>query len=115
MGERRFASFKSFMEEAVLPLHREHPDWVQLDGTTDANPGTYAWFDHERVSWRVALDTRFAPLEVAYAAISEAPPLRPFRVADPTAGHRRRRLLLHRGIRGRLSSDHEHLYVYDGD
>lgn len=29
---RSFRSFEAMIEEAVLPLRREHPDWVQLDG-----------------------------------------------------------------------------------
>jgi len=68
-----YESFKDLMETAILPQHAANPGHFRLDGRSGGSNGAEAFrFRHSGKVWKVAFDTWYAPLELAYAEVDNA-------------------------------------------
>jgi hypothetical protein len=62
-----YESFADFVRAVVLPLQKQNPDWIRLDGQRSGGSQNAAgYFHHNGRRWKVDEDTRFGPLLLAY-------------------------------------------------
>ena len=108
----RFPDFIALMEEFVLPLKASLPPGaIRLDGLVGVETPHWvmAEFEYEGSTWKVAGDTRFEPLEIAYRDAKQSPPGSPFQV-----GHTKtqRKLELRDDLRAIQGGRATYLYAY---
>ena len=60
------------MEEIVLPLAKNNPQWIRLDGqNSGGNRQVYAFFSYNGKIWKIHSDTHFEELIKAYKDIQK--------------------------------------------
>jgi hypothetical protein len=103
-------SFISFMEDCVLPRHRDHSNDIRLDGEqTGGKRKAFGYFSYNGRDWKVDEDTHYRPLELAYNAFKTGQD--PF-VDNTTTTGKARCLVLVPEIRELQRSRAKHLYIY---
>ena len=104
-------SFMAFMEDCVLPRHREHSNDIRLDGeVTGGKRKAFGYFSHGGRDWKVDEDTHYGPLELAYNALKTGQE-DPFVYSATTTG-KGRCLVLTPEVRELQRSRAKHLYIY---
>jgi hypothetical protein len=104
------SDFISFMQSRVLPLYKEHPNYIRLDGeTVGGKRKAFGYFRHKGRDWKVDEDTRFEPLVLAYEAAKLGAD--PF-VESETRTGKATCLSLSGNIKARQKSRAKHMYIY---
>ncbi len=108
-----YRDLSSFMEEFVLPLKERIAAPIRLDGLVGTPTGQWGMvaFHHGGRIWSADGDTRFEPLEIAYAAIQAAPTADPFEVKVTNKG-KRLKLVLRPDLQATRGTRAAHLYMY---
>jgi hypothetical protein len=103
--------FKRLMEAEILPRRVSNPEDTRLDGgRKDGYPKVAGRFRYNNKAWRVADDTHYEPLIIAYEAMKKNPACEPF-VEEVTA--KGCSLVLTDELQKlRVSSRFKHLYIY---
>ncbi len=67
---KTFSDFSQVMQQQVIPLRKEKPDWIRLDGLIGVgNRAVFAFFKYKGKKWRIHSDTHFRMLFKAYEYI----------------------------------------------
>ena len=67
-----YNDFKEFYNEAVLPLKKANHAWIRLDGKLKGNTRIFfGSFMYQDRKWKVAGDTQFEKLALAFAEIEK--------------------------------------------
>lgn len=105
------SDFKLLMEAEILPRRTSNPEDIRLDGgRKDGYPKVAGRFRYNNKVWRVADDTHYEPLIIAYEAMKKDASCEPF-VEELTA--KGASLVLTDGLRKLTSSNRfKHLYIY---
>jgi len=65
-----FSDFDQVMNQKVIPLRKEKPNWIRLDGQIGVgNRKVFAFFKYKGKKWRIHSDTHFRMLYKAYKFI----------------------------------------------
>lgn len=100
-----YSTFNDLMQSSILPLHKAHPDWEQLDGQeSGGNRSIFATFRYNYHPWKIHADTRIDKLLEAWQ-IAEAGE-KPFQIAKTEQGT----LCLH--LAGQVENEANGLYIY---
>ena len=68
-----FQDFKEFYTKVVLPLKKEHSDYIRLDGKiagSTRNVSGYFWY--QNIKWKVDADTYIDRLKLAFEAAEKS-------------------------------------------
>lgn len=82
-----YKNFETVIEDLVLPLQKQHPDWLRLDGTSSkGNRNVFAKFLYLNRTWRINSDTHVSELMKAYHSIKSG--MEPFEIKKTSRGGR---------------------------
>ena len=100
-------NFETVIEELVIPLQKQHPDWLRLDGLlSTGNMTIFAKFIYKDRRWRINSDTHFSELLKAYRAIKNGE--EPFEISKTL---RSGRPCLQ--LKKNLASKPKHFFIYE--
>ena len=109
----RYPDFIRLMEDFVMPLKASLPPGaIRLDGLVGVETPHWviAEFDYDGATWKVAGDTRFEPLEIAYRDAKQSSAAKPFNIGQTKT---RRKLELRADLRAVQGGKAAYLYAYD--
>ena len=73
------SDFKRPMEAEILPSRMSNPEDIRLDGgRKDGYPRIAGRFRYNNKTWRIADDSHYEPLIIAYEAMKKDPSCEPF-------------------------------------
>lgn len=53
-----YSSYEELIEKLLLPLIRNHPNWIRLDGqVSTGNRNIFALFEYDKKVWKIHSDT----------------------------------------------------------
>jgi hypothetical protein len=100
-----YTSFSDLIQNAVLEIRRQHPDWIRLDGNVSGgNRNTFATFRYKYKTWKIHSDTTLDALLIAWELESAGKV--PFEIAVTAKGNSCLRLP------ETLEGEADGLYVY---
>jgi hypothetical protein len=100
------------MKDFVIPLKASLPPGaIRLDGLVGAETPHWvmAEFDYDGATWKVAGDTRFEPLEIAYRDAQRSSAAKPFKIGQTKT---QRKLELRDDLRAIQGGKAAYLYAY---
>ncbi|MEZ4908537.1 MAG: hypothetical protein R2771_13060 [Saprospiraceae bacterium] len=103
---KTFSSFIELIENGVIPIKKNNPEWIRIDGQTQkGNRSVFAYFNYKGNKWRINSDTHIDKLMKAYYCFIKGDD--PF-IEIPTRNLSNKCLVLKDEIENR----NKHIYIY---